>query len=261
MTRLENRTVIVTGAAQGMGAAVAERCRSEGANLVLVDREPVVEDVARRVDGIAFVGDVTSERLATEVVAAALDQPGTLWGLANVAGIHSAGDATSTTDDDWERLISVNLTAPRLWSRAVVPHLLEGGGGSIVIVTSINGSYARPNSLGYTASKTGALGLVRSLAVDYGREGVRTNSISPGSVETPMLLAADGARPAHRDRAVGAHVLAADRAARGHRGRLRVPAERRRRVRQRRRPPDRRWKDGGDLDAEERTNDRRTRQC
>jgi len=189
MTRLENRTVIVTGAAQGMGAAVAERCRSEGANLVLVDREPVVEDVARRVDGIAFVGDVTSERLATEVVAAALDQPGTLWGLANVAGIHSAGDVTSTTDDEWERLIAVNLTAPRIWARAVVPHLLDGG-GSIVIVTSINGSYARPNSLGYTASKTGALGLVRSLAVDHGREGVRTNSISPGSVETPMLLAA-----------------------------------------------------------------------
>ena len=195
MTRLENRTVIVTGAAQGMGAAVAERCRKEGANLVLVDREPGVDDVARRAGKVgevvdAYVGDVTSERLATEVVAAALDQPGKLWGLANVAGIHSAGDATSTTDHDWERLISVNLTAPRLWSRAVVPHLLEGGGGSIVIVTSINGSYARPNSLGYTASKTGALGLVRSLAVDYGREGVRTNSISPGSVETPMLLAA-----------------------------------------------------------------------
>jgi NAD(P)-dependent dehydrogenase (short-subunit alcohol dehydrogenase family) len=182
--RLDGRTIIVTGAAQGMGAAVAERCSEEGANLVLVDREPVVEDVARRVDGVAFVGDVTSERLATDVVAAALDQPGTLWGLANVAGIHSAGD------EDWERLLAVNLTAPRFWSRAIVPHLVDGGGGSIVVITSIAASFARPNSMAYVASKTGALGLVRSLAVDYGRQGVRTNSISPGSVETPMLAAA-----------------------------------------------------------------------
>ena len=154
---------------------------------------------------------------------------------------------TSTTDDDWERLISVNLTAPRLWARAVVPHLLEGGGGSIVIVTSINGSYARPNSLGYTASKTGALGLVRSLAVDYGREGVRTNSISPGSVETPMLLAAMERAPHIRteqlertyspriglpeDIAAGCAFLLSDDAAFVNGADL----------------ADRRWKDGGDL--------------
>jgi NAD(P)-dependent dehydrogenase (short-subunit alcohol dehydrogenase family) len=180
--RLEDRTVIVTGAAQGMGAAVAERCRQEGANLVLVDREPGVKDVARRVGGVAFVGDVTSEGLAEEVVATAAEGP--LWGLANVAGIHAAGD------EDWDRLLAVNLTAPRLWSRAVVPHLVARGGGSIVVITSIAASFARPNSLSYVASKTGALGLVRSLAVDYGRQGVRTNSISPGSVETPMLAAA-----------------------------------------------------------------------
>jgi NAD(P)-dependent dehydrogenase (short-subunit alcohol dehydrogenase family) len=185
MRRLEDRTVIVTGGAQGMGAAVARRCRDEGANLVLVDREPVVEDVARSVDGVAFVGDVTSAGLAEEVVAA-VDGP--LWGLANVAGVHHAGDLASTDDEDWERLFSINLTAPRTWARAIVPRLLSNGGGSIVIVTSINGSFARPNSLAYTASKTGALGLMRSLAVDYGRQGVRTNSISPGSVETPMLL-------------------------------------------------------------------------
>jgi NAD(P)-dependent dehydrogenase (short-subunit alcohol dehydrogenase family) len=184
MARLQDRTVIVTGAAQGMGAAVAERCRSEGANLVLVDREPVVEDVARRVGGVAFVGDVTSAGLADEVVAAADEQPGTLWGLANVAGVHAPGD------DDWERLIAVNLTAPRLWSRAIMPRLVEHGGGSIVVITSIEASFARPDSLAYVASKTGALGLVRSFAVDYGRQGVRTNSISPGSVETPMLAAA-----------------------------------------------------------------------
>jgi NAD(P)-dependent dehydrogenase (short-subunit alcohol dehydrogenase family) len=101
-----------------------------------------------------------------------------------VAGIHSAGD------DEWERLLAVNLTAPRVWSRTIVPHLVDGGGGSIVVITSIAASFARPNSMAYVASKTGALGLVRSLAVDYGRQGVRTNSISPGSVETPMLLAA-----------------------------------------------------------------------
>src|SRR4051794_20914291 len=188
MMRLENRTVIVTGAAQGMGAAVAERCHQEGADLVLVDREPAVEDVARRVGAIAFVGDVTSDALAAEVVAAAVERPGRISGLANVAGVHHAGDAASTANGDWERLVAINLTAPLTWARALLPHLLEAGGGSIVIVTSINRAVARPHSLAYTASKTGALGLVRSLAVDYGRSGVRSNSISPGSVETPMLL-------------------------------------------------------------------------
>jgi NAD(P)-dependent dehydrogenase (short-subunit alcohol dehydrogenase family) len=129
---------------------------------------------------------------------------GRVWGLANVAGIHHLGDALETEEADWAQVLSINLTAPWLWSRAILPELVAGGGGSIVIITSINGSFARPRSLAYNSSKSGALGLVRSLAIDYGRQGVRTNSLSPGSVETDMLkrlfAASPDARQDHLDK-------------------------------------------------------------
>jgi NAD(P)-dependent dehydrogenase (short-subunit alcohol dehydrogenase family) len=185
---LDGRTIIVTGAAQGMGAATAQRLAADGARLVLVDRNEAVTEVAQRVDAVALVGDATSPELAAEAVALARSQPGRLWGLANVAGIHHAGDALSTSEEEWQQVLGVNMTAPWIWSRAVLPDLLEAGAGAIVIVASINSFFARPNSLVYTASKHGVMGLVRSLAVDYGRLGVRTNAICPGSVETEMLL-------------------------------------------------------------------------
>ncbi len=185
---LAGRTVIVTGAAQGMGASVAERLAADGANLILVDLREAVEEVAARVGAQALVGDATSPELAAAAVELARAQPGRLWGLANIAGIHHAGDALSTTDADWQRVLGVNVTAPWVWARAVLPDLIDAGSGSIVIVASINSFFARPNSLVYTVSKHAVMGLVRSLAVDYGRLGVRTNGLSPGSVETEMLL-------------------------------------------------------------------------
>jgi NAD(P)-dependent dehydrogenase (short-subunit alcohol dehydrogenase family) len=182
--RFAGRTVIVTGAAQGMGEAIARRLSAEGASLVLVDLLDHVHGVARDCGehAVGVVGDVASADTVRTAVELARARGGRVWGLANVAGIHHLGDALETEEADWAQVLSINLTAPWLWSRAILPELVAGGGGSIVIITSINGSFARPRSLAYNSSKSGALGLVRSLAIDYGRQGVRTNSLSPGSV-------------------------------------------------------------------------------
>jgi NAD(P)-dependent dehydrogenase (short-subunit alcohol dehydrogenase family) len=97
------------------------------------------------------------------------------------------GDAAETSDEVWDLVLAVNLTAPFVWSRAAIPHMLAGGGGSIVNVASIAASHALASSVAYVASKTGLLGLTRSIATDFGRRGIRCNSVSPGTIETDFF--------------------------------------------------------------------------
>ncbi len=204
--RLAGKVVIVTGAASGMGRATAQACHAEGAKLVLSDRSPAVEAVADELGAAAVVGDVADPSLAARAVGLALESHGAVHGLAHVAGAHLNGDVTELTDEDWARMISINLTGPMVWSRAVAQPMIEAGGGSIVIVASMNASVAHPRSVAYSSSKTGCLGLMRSLALDGGPKGIRANTISPGSIATEMLLDAaarhplgEGALQAHKD--------------------------------------------------------------
>jgi NAD(P)-dependent dehydrogenase (short-subunit alcohol dehydrogenase family) len=176
---LSGKTVIITGAAKGMGRATAERCVQEGARVVLVDLDPAVTAVAAD----ALVGDVADPELA----ARAVEQAGTVHGLVNVAGLHHQATAADVTDADWARILAVNLTAPLVWTRAAIPAMRDGG--AIVNIASIAGHHARPSAVAYVTSKTGLIGLTRSIAVDFGRAGIRCNSISPGSIDTPMLRA------------------------------------------------------------------------
>ncbi len=201
MGRLDGKVVIVTGAARGMGRATVEACRAEGAQLVVTDRDPAVEQL-----GVpAVVGDVADPALAAQAVDVAKDTYGAIHGLAHIAGAHLNGDITEVTGEEWARMLSINLTGPMVWSRAVVPAMIEAGGGSIVLVASMNASVAHPRSVAYTSSKAGVLGLMRSIALDCGPSNVRANTISPGSIATEMLLDAaarhplgDGALDAHR---------------------------------------------------------------
>jgi 2-keto-3-deoxy-L-fuconate dehydrogenase len=185
--RLAGRRLLITGAAQGIGADVARRCVAEGASVALVDRDPAVERLAEQLGGRAFVADVTSAAAAASTVAEAIRQLGGLDGLANVAGVHRDGDVVDTSDESWNLVLGVNLTAPFLWARAALPAMLEAGEGAIVNIGSIASSHALPRSAAYVASKTGLIGLTRSLAVDFGRRGVRSNAILPGSIETEFL--------------------------------------------------------------------------
>ena len=202
MNRLAGKTLIVTGAARGMGRATAQACRAEGAELVISDRDPAVEAVAEELGAHVVVGDVADPALA----ARAVELAGELHGLAHVAGAHLNGDITELSDDDWAKMLAINLTGPMVWSRAAVPAITAAGGGSIVIVASINSWVAHSRSVAYSSSKAGAVGLMRSLALDGGPSGIRANTISPGSIATEMLLEAaarhplgDGALQVHRD--------------------------------------------------------------
>src|SRR5690349_1528431 len=164
MPRLDGKVILITGAARGMGRATVDACRAEGARLVVTDRDPAVQEL-----GVPAVD----------------------------------GDITEVTDEDWAKMLAVNLTGPMVWARAVVPELKKAG-GSIVIVASMNASVAHPRSVAYTSSKAGVLGLMRSLALDLGPHNVRANTISPGSIATEMLLEAAARHPLG-DKALDAH--------------------------------------------------------
>lgn len=185
--RLENKRLIVTGAAQGIGEATAHRCAQEGAQLVLIDVEPAVESVAAELGALSITADLRDANSAEGAVELARERLRGLEGLVNAAGVHRDGDVTGTSDEMWSLVMDVNLIAPFRLARAAIPLMLEGRGGAIVNVASIGATNTRPRSAAYSASKAGLLGLTRAIAIDYGRRGVRCNAISPGSIETGFL--------------------------------------------------------------------------
>lgn len=184
MRALDDRTVIVTGAATGIGFGVASQCAAAGARVVLIDLDPRVEPAADSVGGVAVTGDVADESVVHEAV----DRAGpTLRGVVNNAAVVFHVDTLDTTQEMWDRTQSVNLMAPWLFAKAAIPVMLAAGGGSIVNVASIETTRVRFGHAAYAASKAGLIGLTRGIAVDYGRRGVRCNAISPGSFDTEMF--------------------------------------------------------------------------
>jgi NAD(P)-dependent dehydrogenase (short-subunit alcohol dehydrogenase family) len=195
---LSGHVVIITGAARGMGEAVTRRCVDEGAQVLAVDRDPQVKDLAAAIGCGAYVGDVTDPELASQVVADVSGTYGALHGLVNVAGVHQHGSAAEVTDEQWARVLAVNLTAPMVWTRAAIPAMIAADGGSILSFASIAGSQARPNCAAYVASKAGLIGFSRSVAVDFGPHNIRSNTLSPGTVDTPMFREHEAAGGASR---------------------------------------------------------------
>jgi len=185
--QLSGEVVIVTGAARGMGAEVARACRREGAEVLVVDRDPAVTQVGQEIGARTHIGEVTDPALAARVVDDAVARHGRLTGLANVAGIHRAGSAAEVTDEDWASVLAVNLTGPMVLTRAALPAMTAAGHGSVVSFASIAASRGRPDSVAYNTSKAGLLGFTRSVAMDFGPHGIRANTLSPGTIDTPMF--------------------------------------------------------------------------
>lgn len=180
------KRILVTGAANGIGRALARRSADGGSHLTLVDRDPAVHELASELGALGVDIDITEPHSAERTVAAAVAHWGGLDGLANVAGVHRSGAITQLAPDVWDLVMALNVTAPFLWARAAMPALLDGG-GAIVNVGSISSVAAIPATPAYVASKHALLGLTKSIAIDFGRRGVRANCVSPGSIETEFL--------------------------------------------------------------------------
>jgi NAD(P)-dependent dehydrogenase (short-subunit alcohol dehydrogenase family) len=181
------RAAIVTGGGTGIGAAVARRLGADGYAVVLVGRrsEPL-EAVASELEAAAVVtADVGEPSEVERIVATAVERFGGVDVLVNNAGIGDSRAVLDETPESWDETLRINLTGAFLMARAALPQLIERR-GSIVNVSSINGLVAGPGWASYNVSKAGLVMLTRSLAVDYGPQGVRSNCVCPGWVRTPM---------------------------------------------------------------------------
>ena len=188
--RFAGKTIIVTGAASGIGRATASRIAREGGRVIAVDisAERLDEFAADHADAeiVAVAGDITKQESVDAIVAAAGER---IDGLANVAGINDDFSPLHETDDAmWDRVLGVNLTGVFKLSRAVIPVMLAARAGSIVNVSSEAGLRGNASGNAYTVSKHAVIGLTRSAAFMYGREGIRVNAVAPGGVATGIPL-------------------------------------------------------------------------
>jgi meso-butanediol dehydrogenase / (S,S)-butanediol dehydrogenase / diacetyl reductase len=185
---LDGRVALITGAGTGIGAAVAARFVAEGAAVVLTGRRPgPLRQVAAALGerALAIPADAADAAAVTAVARAAVTRFGGLDVLVANAGGHGPGTAADVTDDAWERAIRANLTTCLAAARACLPELVRRR-GCVVVVSSIAGLAASPDSVGYVTAKHGLVGLGRSMARDFGPRGVRANVVCPGWVRTPM---------------------------------------------------------------------------
>ena len=196
--RLEGRVALVTGAAGGIGRAIVDRFRAEGATVVGVD-------LADGAPGdLALAVDVTEPAAVAGMFARVADALGGLDVLVNNAGISPPEDASvlDTDVETWQRVQDANLRSVFLCCRHGIPHLLARGGGSVVNTASFVAVMgAATSQISYTASKGGVLALSRELGVEFARRGVRVNALCPGPVDTPLLrelYAADPEQAARR---------------------------------------------------------------
>lgn len=192
MGRLEGRVAIVTGAAAGIGRAVARRFAGEGAAVLAVDRnavgleETVAAIAADAGRAVALVEDVGSAGAAERIVAACLQAFGRLDVLVNNAGIGGSHEVLETSEEEWARMLHINLTSVFRLSKCVVAEVRRQGGGQIINMASVFGTTAFPGASSYSAAKAGVIALTRSMAVDYAPAGVTVNAIAPGLILTDM---------------------------------------------------------------------------
>lgn len=203
--RLEGRVAVVTGGASGIGLASVRRLADEGARIVIGDVDPGSgEAAAAEVDGIFVRTDVTSAEDVATMFRTAKETFGSIDIAFNNAGISPPDDDSilETGIDAWRRVQEVNLTSVYLCCKEVIPYMLEQGKGSIINTASFVATMAAATSqISYTASKGGVLAMSRELGVQFARSGIRVNALSPGPVNTPLLIelfAKDPERAARR---------------------------------------------------------------
>ncbi|MCJ8055687.1 SDR family oxidoreductase [Shinella curvata] len=184
--RFDNKVAIVTGGGTGIGAAVARRIAAEGGKVALVGRRPEpLQAVAEEIGAAVFAADAADTESMKAAVTATAEKFGGIDILIANAGGHGVGPTVSMSDETWELAVRLNLNTAFVSARESLPHLIRSK-GNIVVLSSIAGLFAGPDAVGYVTMKHGCIGLAKSLARDYGRLGVRTNTVCPGWVTTAM---------------------------------------------------------------------------
>lgn len=190
--RLQDKSAVITGAASGIGRAIALKFVHEGAAVMAADLDgKAAMSLADEIeaDGGSAIGigaDITKRAEIDVMVAAAIERFGRIDVLVNNAGSRIIKPFLEHTEEDWRRMLDVNLTGHFLCCQAVIPHMLEAGSGRVINMASIASYVGRPNRAGYVAAKGGLLSLTRALAADMAGKNVTVNALAPGMIASPL---------------------------------------------------------------------------
>lgn len=195
------KTALITGGASGMGAACAREFASAGANVVIVDLNgPLAKTVAAEIGAQEpIIGDVSDSAFCNQAVQTALARHGRLDILVNCAGLIHRAAALGTSDENWRRVMAVNVDGVFFMSRAAVAPMKKQGRGVIVNFGSIWGNVGAAGVVAYCTSKGAVHNLTRAMALDHVKDGIRINAVCPGEVNTPMLASGRATPPTPED--------------------------------------------------------------
>jgi len=193
MDALKNKVALITGGASGIGRATALLFAQEGVAVAIADinveqgKTAVAEIESAGGMAIFIACDVTSASNCRAAVEKTVDTFGGLHILFNNAGIIRRADVISTTEEEWDRVMAVNVKSIFLMSKYAIPYMIKAGGGSIINTSSGWGLRGGSNAVSYCASKGAVVNLTRAMAIDHGKDNIRVNSVCPGDTDTPLL--------------------------------------------------------------------------